>query len=158
MLQMNDSIWTGSYNIPAMDAGLDYESARDATPQWYGVSSGNGNDGVSHHYPDYFVRTADPYYAARLACISSMIDRWQEWADDALEVDGEAEYTISACIYNPPDDESEDDDSDWCSANGAWNLVDVFPVTQDDMDNRNAPEYETLEEAFSSLMQRFPNT
>ena len=57
------------YLIPGDWMGLDYESARDATPVWYGVSSGNGNNGVSHLYPDYYVRTADPFRLAELASL-----------------------------------------------------------------------------------------
>ena len=39
--------WTplASSSLPMSEThGLDYESAAEATPQWYAVSSGNGNN------------------------------------------------------------------------------------------------------------------
>lgn len=154
--------------IPVETIGLDYESAAEATPRWYGVSHGNGNDGVSQSYPDYYVRTADPYALADLACIAAFKPEWQDWACEVCDTDGDAEYTIQACIYNPPDDgegrdhsECEDGedcagcdmcepDSDWCSANGAYHITEVFPVNQDDMADSTAPEYASLREAFGA--------
>ena len=67
------------YLIPGDWMGLDYESARDATPVWYGVSSGNGNNGVSHLYPDYYVRTADPFRLAELAMVDKFNDGPAGW-------------------------------------------------------------------------------
>jgi len=138
------------YLIPGEWAGLDYESARDATPQWFAVSSGNGNDAVSHLYPDYFVRTADPFRLARLA----MVDQFNAvegmaWAREAVDVDGEADYTIQAVIYEDPDG---------CPAygGGAWMLVDVFPADPDDVEIWQADPYKRgrcyarLESAFSA--------
>jgi hypothetical protein len=43
---------------------LDFATADNATPKWYSVSSGDGNNGVSRMYPDYYVRTADPFHLA----------------------------------------------------------------------------------------------
>ena len=101
--------------------GLDYESARDATPRWYGVSSGNGNDGVSHTFPDYYVRTSDPWRLAELACVTSFkAGKSREWAKENVEVDGEPDYTLSATIYEGPDGETE--------FGAAWLIYEVFPV------------------------------
>lgn len=69
----------------------------------YAVSSGNGNDGVSHMFPDYYVHTNDPYRLAALAMVSSFDHKFKQAAADACEVDGESDYTISATIYNPED-------------------------------------------------------
>jgi hypothetical protein len=124
---------TASYEpgFPAEWEGLDLASAEDATPRWYGVSSGNGNDGVSQMYPDYCVRTCDPWSLARLAAITAMNERYQDWASEVVEVDGEAEYTISATILDPPDAPC-DDGSSWSDSNGAWHIVEVFPVDEPD--------------------------
>ena len=60
---------------------------------------------------------------------------------------------IAATIYNPPDDEAPDDeapddrdDADWCSVNGAWMIIEVFPE-DDPRDGR--PMYDSIEDAFS---------
>ncbi len=85
--------------------GLDYESAVEAMPHWYGVSFGNGNDGVSHMYPNFFVRTCEPYTLAAAAMLSDFKpSEGVAWASENMEVDGDAEYGISATLYDPPDD------------------------------------------------------
>lgn len=140
---------SGSSLPPAETYGLDYQSARECSPRWFGVSFGNGNDGVT--FPDYYVRTADPFKLAAAAVIGMFKDEYKERAADVLEVDGEADYTISAMILNPEDvegyecpvcgmidshaddceaDESEDDNGSYCDANGAWLICEVFPVDE----------------------------
>lgn len=132
------------YMIPNPLHDLDYESARDATPVWYGVSSGNGNDGVSQSNPDYYVRTADPYRLAELAMVDRFKPESMDWAREAVDVDGERDYTISATIYEGPDGETE--------FGAAWLCVDVFPVESDSNGplGSNGPEYNNLESAFSA--------
>lgn len=144
------------YGRSGEDYGLDYESARDATPRWYGVSWGDGNDGVSHMWPDYYVRCCDPF----LLCAAAVVANWsdkesREYAVAECEIDGEAEYTITGMILNPPDDElwkyvcqscgyestteydecpecegviEVVDNGSWSDSNGAWRLCEVFPV------------------------------
>jgi len=134
--------------IPNPLRDLDYESARDATPVWYGVSSGNGNDGVSQMYPDYYVRTADPYRLAELAMLDKFKAESMDWAKDSTEVDGERDYTITATIYEDPDG---------CPAygGGAWLIMEVFPADLDDVATwqtdpwKQASCYDRLESAFS---------
>lgn len=157
--------------FPPVWEGLDYESAKDATPRLYGVSFGNGNNGVSHTYADYYVRTSDPWTLARVAMLESFKRPFWDAALSAMDVDGEAEYTISAVIYNPEDvDSSEapeadhslcddgedcegcehcerDEDDSYCSANGAWCICEVFPET-DPRDSRMI--YDSLDAAFSA--------
>jgi len=133
-------------------AGLDVESAEEVTPQWYGVSSGNGNDGVSHSWPDYYVRAcpADTYRIAELAMVDTFTEgEGKAWARDNVEVEGEAEYTISATIYDPPsdDDESEDSEESWSEFNGAWQIIEVFPYGGEP--DTRAPQFDSLESAFS---------
>ena len=148
---MGDSVWTGAYNIPSETAGLDYETARDATPQVYGVSSGNGNDGVSHMYPDYYVRTCDPWTLARLAIITMHKPAFQDWIAENADIDGEY-YTIYATIYAYPRDESDDSDDDY---NGpAECCVEVFLVDSDDVPDQSDPctkrVYDNLQAAFGA--------
>lgn len=144
------------------DVGLDYASAREATPRWFGVSFGNGNDGVSHMFPGYYVRCTDPWELARIAMISSFKEEWQTEAAKTVEVDGEEDYTIFATIYDRLDEEVEyDEDGDcesWSSINGAWAICEVFPTDDVHFDadanewyaDTNAPLYESMEDAFNA--------
>lgn len=102
-----------------------YDSAREATPRWFAVSFGNGNDGVSHMFPDYYVRTNDPFHLAAVAMLANFNNAGPEDKAriiDATEVYGEADYTITATIYNPedvePEDESTPDYESIATANG----------------------------------------
>lgn len=113
------------------------------TPQWYGVSSGDGNDGVSHMYADFYVHTDNPWRLAKLAAITTFKPKFQQWAGDNVEIDGEAEYTISACFYSMPDDK-DDMERDYCPL-----IIEVFPEPDDDWrDRRGAPEYLSIEACF----------
>ena len=104
----------------------------------YGVSSGDGNNGVSHMFADYYVTTDDPWRLAHLAAITMFEPGYQLWAKDNVEVDGEAKYTISACFYSLPDDEGCD--RDYCPL-----IVEVFP---DDDPRDGAPVYDSIEDCF----------
>ena len=95
--------WQTEPGFPAEWEGLDYASADDATPRLYGVSFGNGNDGVSHMFADYYVKTCDPWLLTRAATLGSFKPEFQPAANEAVEIDGEADYTIYATIYNPED-------------------------------------------------------
>ena len=109
----------------------------------YGVSSGNGNDGVSHIFADYYVRTNEPYRLAKLALVGQFHPSvWDLVLGDA-DVDGEPDYTIQACLLNPLDDE----DGKWSEYNGAWRLVDVCP---EDKPREGRMGYDSLAEAFSA--------
>ena len=113
----------------------------------YGVSSGNGNDGVSHMFADYYVKTDDPWRLARLALVSSFKDEWKERALNAAEVDGESEYTISAMILDPLDEVYDEESGSWSESNGAWLIVEVFP---DDEPREGTRVYDSLDAAFES--------
>ena len=140
--------------------GLDYDSARNAMPRLYGVSFGDGNDGVSRMFPRFTCRTCDPYTLAAVAMLDQFTaGEGHAWAASVMMIEGEAEYGVSATIFNPPDDESERDHSqcddgddcagcgqcegdgmDWCSVNGAWLVVVVFPLD----DQPGDPNYTSL--------------
>lgn len=123
--------------------GLDLASADDATPRLYGVSSGGGNDGVSHMFPDYYVRTCEPFALAAAALLSEFRPKYRRRIAEAMEVDGEAEYTITATLYNPLDDE----DGSWCEANGAYSIIEVF---REDDPREGRPAYNSLDHCFGA--------
>lgn len=149
MEMFSASIANAQYEAFGLDGaeayGLDYESARSCTPCWYGVSSGDGNNGVSHTWPDYYVRCTpdDAYRVCELALVDSFDGPINKsWAAEHVETDGEADYTISAVIYDPP---GEDDEESWSDVNGAWLIFEVFPV--DELGDQ--PRYGTALEAFT---------
>ena len=126
-------------------------------PRLYGVSSGNGNDGVSHIFADYYVRTNDPWRLARLAMVSQFKPDYQDQALAECDVCGDT-YTAQACILEPlgydhtrvcrtalPDGSC--DCPSWSDTNGAAYLVDVFP---EDQPRPGRMIYETLLDAFGS--------
>lgn len=143
-------------------AGMDYESASEAMPRLYGVSFGNGNDGVSHTYANFYVRTCEPYTLAAAAVLSDFKPgEGIVFAIKNIEIDGEADYGISATILDPPVDEMDptgeglpdpddsfDPDDSWSSHNGAWLICEVFPVEPDDARD-SVPYYESLSDAFT---------
>ena len=76
--------------------------------RYYVVSSGNGNDGVSHLFPNYIVKTDRPWALARLAALTTFKKgKGQAWCEENLQLDGEAEYTISAVLYESPETQDE---------------------------------------------------
>lgn len=88
--------------------GMDYDTAVEAMPRLYGVSFGNGNDGVSHLYPNFYVRTCEPYVLAAAAMLSDFKPgEGHDWCIANVEIDGEADYTIIATLYNPTDDRED---------------------------------------------------
>jgi hypothetical protein len=108
--------------------------------RFYGVSHGNGNDGVSHLHPDFIVKTDQPWRLARIALASVFKDR--KWALEAAEIDGEAEFTIAACIHEGPKGETE--------FGAAYHITEVFPVSEDDRERARCPIYDSLADAFSA--------
>lgn len=143
----------------------------------YAVSSGNGNDGVSHTFPDYYVLTNDPYRLAALAMVSSFAPKFKQAAADVCEVDGESDYTVYATIYNPEDvdpseasgngkecdcganDNDEDEHSDECalfvdndddsmSYCNVNGAWQVIEVFPEDTPKNDRPMYDSLEDCF----------
>lgn len=64
----------------------------------YGVSTGAGNTGVSRGFPDFYVRTAEPYLLAAAAAYGCWKPKAWDFLDSELQLGGEAEYTISAWL------------------------------------------------------------
>jgi hypothetical protein len=123
------------------------QSVSQTLPRLYGVSHGNGNDGVSHIFADYYVHTDDPWRLARLALAGQFKLDWIDKALAEADVDGDDDYTIYATIYNPLDWADEDGECSWCEANGAWHITEVFPATEP---RQGKMIYPSLEEAFSA--------
>lgn len=146
-------VLTQSYEpgFPAEWEGLDYASADEATPRWYGVSYGNGNDGVSHLYPNFYVKTDDPWTLATAATVSYFKAEFQDNALEAVQVDGEADYTIQAVIYEPEDvDPSEAPDEEFTNYYRCDNCEEEWSDTWSSMCNDRCPKCDTETEPYDS--------
>ena len=112
-----------------------------STTRTYGVSTGNGNDGVSHTFANYYVTTDSPWLLAHCAVISEFKPgKGREFAMEAADIDGESDYTITACIYNPPREEQE------------------YPVTELEsgkwiVDDEPDEEYDSEDEAINAYLE-----
>lgn len=133
--------------------GMDYESAVEATPRWYGVSFGNGNDGVSHMWPNFYVKTCEPWTLAAAAMLSDFKPgEGVAWCAENVQIDGEAEYGISATLYDPPDDREDyerDLEAAQESVTDARHAANEAADTGDDDDMMRAEK--NLEEATDAL-------
>lgn len=72
-------------------------------PRLYGVSIGDGNNGVSHTFADYYVRTADPDLLVVAAAYDEYKPKAWDFLDSELEIAEEAEYTRTVWLYDEPD-------------------------------------------------------
>ena len=118
------------------------------TKRTYGVSSGNGNDGVSHIFADYYVTTEDPWRLAELAMLTSFKPKFRDQVREEMVIDGESDFTIYAVLYEPLDEPERDDEGEalsWCEANGAWMIIEVFP---EDEPREGVMVYGSIDEAF----------
>jgi len=145
-----------------------------AESRYYAVSSGNGNDGVSHLFPDYIVKTDRPYALALLAAVTNFKrGEGYAWAQENVEIDGEADYTIYATFFESPefqeeraemekrlaslDPETEQDEIEELESeledfqpDCAWLCFEVFPwdASEDQQARHPLPIYESIEECF----------
>lgn len=117
--------------------------------RWYGVSSGNGNDGVSHLFADYYVRTDDPWRLAECAIASEFKPEYQCNALEVAEIDGDPAHTISAVIFSETDVASSVTGLDEDDLDSAFLIVDVFPVEHEDI-RETVPAYNSLTECFDA--------
>ena len=138
--------------------------------KWYGVSSGDGNYGVSHLFADYYVKTSEPYRLAELATLTLFKPEAIDWAKENMQIDGEAEYTISAVIHETIETQEErqeirdraeaareagehdeadalENEADEYGTDYAAMIIEVFPCEPDDQ-REGRPTYESLEECF----------
>ena len=114
--------------------------------RWYGVSSGDGNDGVSRMFPDYYVWTNDPWELARQAAMSEL----NEDVHDEIEVDGESDYGVSAVVHDDLGDDGEPIDLGYAAY-----ILEVFPVDLEDVQAAKAdpwgrPCYDSLIATFAA--------
>ncbi len=100
------------------------DSTQPAPFHFYGVSHGNGNDGVSQLHPDYVVATDQPWRLARLALANAFRD--PQWALDNAQIDGEEDHTISAVIHEGPHAET--------NFGSAFHITEVFRMTLEDVE------------------------
>lgn len=134
----------------------------DNPTRLYGISTGDGNDGVCHMFPRYYVRTDKPWELARRAAYSEFKPVAYPFLDDNLEIDGDENHTISAMLYRlprhrdlTPHDEGEcvcpvcegknSDDCADCDGSGSYDdwageecgeyefILEVFPVDEADV-------------------------
>lgn len=96
----------------------------------YGVSTGNGNDGVSHTFADFYVRTHDPYLLAEAATYDSYKPQAWSYIDDSLTIDGEPEYTIYATLYEEPGKPENNEACPECNGEG-WLLCNASTLSED---------------------------
>jgi hypothetical protein len=75
--------------------------------RYYGVSTGDGNNGVSHLFPDYYVKTSDPWRLAVLAALSEFKADGKAWARTNMDIMGEADYTISVVFHESKETQDE---------------------------------------------------
>ena len=127
-----------------------------AEAKYYGISTGNGNDGVSQLFPDYIVKTDEPYRLAELAALAQFnAGEGREWAKENWDIDGEAEYTISVTFYESPEQQEERDEAEKRGENTddygtdyAWFIVEVYPWEGDLPERR--PIYDSLADCFEA--------
>jgi len=106
--------------------------------RWYGVSYGNGNDGVSQSYPNFLVYTDMPYTLARAAIVSQWKDK--VWANNNVDIDGEEDYTIYATIYEGSNGETE--------FGAAYMIAEIFQIA--DPNEYNCPQSDNLFTSFDN--------
>lgn len=144
--------------------GLDYESAVEAMPHWYGVSFGNGNDGVSHMWPNFYVKTCEPWTLAAAAMLSDFKpDEEVAWASENMQVDGEAEFGISATLYDPPDDREDYERELEAAQEAVTDAENALALMRTPLDDDADPTYgeaesdlEQLREALETLEEQDP--
>lgn len=135
----------------------------------YGVSTGDGNNGISHMFPSYYVKTNKPWRLARLAAVNEFkADVGRAWAMRHMDIDGEAMSTIAATFACPPcqstadgeypdvdNPEDAEDGRNWQENNGSWLIVEVFP---EDSPRDGTTTYDSLSEAFpADLLAKVPD-
>ncbi|TAL45458.1 MAG: hypothetical protein EPN91_02270 [Salinibacterium sp.] len=138
--------------------------SNDAVLPRYGVSVGDGNDGVDTLHPDYVVTTDDPWRLAQLAALVAFYPRVRKWVLDNLDgPDGDEEYGITVSLGAPPAETPNGeypeclhgDDTCECLEDGrdgpgyAWRIWKVYRLDEDG-NPWHALEYDSVEDCFPS--------
>ena len=103
----------------------------------YGVSVGDGNDGVSHLHYDYSISVPDGlevYDFTNYLIRNLFVPGSYRWAKRNVMTSGEPEYTFALYWLDPPKSPG------WSEHNGSWKIIEVFPLSPDDI--RERPHYE----------------
>ena len=96
----------------------------------FGVSTGDGNMGVSHIFPDYIVRNvADLWELAERAAKSDIKPEHH----DEIEVDGD-DTCVVASTYDP--------NLEYCDY-----VLEVFPIDDRDTATATCPVYQSIDSA-----------
>jgi hypothetical protein len=95
-------------------------------------------------WADYYVRTNDPWLLALAAAYDH--HKSECWDTLNFEVDGDADYTISASIYHY-EEYGEDEGPDYCEF-----ILEVFPESDEGWLKRTEgkPIYASIEDALSA--------
>ncbi len=138
--------------------------------KWYGVSHGDGNDGVSHIFADYYVLTDEPYRLVELAALTSFNPEYVKWAKENMDVEGDHEFVVSATFFEMPETQEArqelcdaaqaardvgdeygadelDEEVDTFGRDYAELIFEVFPC-EPDQQREGCPTYGSLAECF----------
>lgn len=142
-------------------------------PKYYGVSTGDGNNGVSHMFPNYIVKTDDPWKLAEAAALAEFNESGKEWSKENMDMDGDEEYCISVTFPESPETQKEyseleerlygvkcnepedkklihklERELENFGCDCAWFIVDVFPIEEAEPEKEyRCPVYDSPEDA-----------
>lgn len=131
----------------------DQYSDKLATPHYFGVSKGDGNNGVCQVFPSYIVKTDDPWLLAEKALKAEHKPEAEDWLGDNVYYEGEVfedengqlSGTISAVILEYPESQEARDTNNWGYYCAEF-ILDVFPVSKD-ISQYRCPKYDSIEDA-----------
>lgn len=114
---------------------------------WYGVSVGNGNDGVSRTLPRYFVKTNEPYLLAEAGMLCNLAKPlWPRMAEEIATAGDDPKWGVSATLYEGPDGETE--------FGAAWLICEVWLADEDTFEHGrpsgDIPSYDNPESCFDA--------
>lgn len=115
----------------------------------YGIATGDGNNGVGHTWPRYYVRTSNPWRLAEIAFYSDHFEEFRPQLAEIVEIDGDEEYCISASIFDYSDITIGEDDENNEYYNDYYQFIlEVWPIDENES-LTGAPVYDSIEECFS---------
>jgi hypothetical protein len=160
---------TGAYgeSIRVRDESLirKLQETGEEEERYYGIATGDGNSGISHSFPEYIVKTNNPWDLAKLAAHAQFKDdpAIQEWVAHNMEIDGDSEYGISVVFPESIEQQEareeeferrraaaeeageefdpESDYDDW-GGDTSWFMVDVFPMEASEVDRLSCEVYD----------------
>lgn len=94
-------------------------------PRWYGVATGDGNDGVSRSNYHVAFFTNDPESICKTFFLHMCDEKFHDWVMENLQIDGDAEFGIGGTLYF-------DVEGAPAMNGGAYSIVEVFPLDPDE--------------------------